>query len=176
MSSIKQLSVIIIGVLVIIIGTLWFLGRGEKAEKKLEINVVSEPAFLKLPSTLQVELPQNKKTARVEKNSANRQEIIFYSFASAEAILAFYKEWAPAHDFVFLTEEKSPTQSERIMFSLVPGLGANELYTHYFILEPKENETRVILSYSEAAEPQKRDNSENVAPETAIPDDFKIKF
>ncbi len=132
------------------------------------------PATATLPSALQVELPQNKKTARVERNSLNQQEIIFYSSASADDIIAFYKKWAPAHNFVFLPEEQSLAQPERIAFSLIPGFGADGLYTHYFILEPKESEVRVILSYSDLPAQENKEGSGR--QEVSVPKDFKIKL
>lgn len=137
------------------------MGNSSKSQNQGTVQNENQPASTTgpvasvLPSTLQVELPQNKKTAKVEKNSFNQQEIIFYSSSSADDIIAFYKKWAPAHNFVFLPETQSLAQSERIAFSLVPGFGANGLYTHYFTLEPKESEVRVILSYSDAAPTQK---------------------
>lgn len=186
-TSLKVLGLVVLLVIVlngIVLARKWKVNRSvtRNAENSSQnqnqgapnANQGTRPAML--PATLQVELPQNKKTAKVERNSLNQQEIIFYSSASADDIIAFYKKWAPAHNFVFLPEEQSLAQSERIAFSLVPSLGANGLYTHYFILEPKKNEVRVIFAYSDAAPPQKRDNSENAPSGATLPKDFKIKL
>lgn len=145
-------------------------------------ETVSEPA---LPSNLEVELYQNKKTVKVEKDSLGQQEIMFYSSASADAILAFYKQWAPAHNFVFASQEESAEKKsgepEKIAFSLVPVLGADNQVTYNFILEPKENETRMILSYSDSQEkanlqPAEQNQGSPPPSSPSISKDFKIKF
>jgi hypothetical protein len=163
-STIKLILKIIIAVIIIAGIILIF--------KKKESSVI-----IPLPSTLQIPLFQNKKTVKVEKNSFDQQEVMFYSSVSADSILTFYKEWASSNKFVLVqnkSEESASNNSERITFSLVPGFGVAGLSIYYFVLEPKENETRVIISYSEIRAFQKK--PENNIQQPNIPKDFKIKL
>lgn len=134
-----------------------------------------------LPNDLKIPLVQNGKTLRSEKTESGKQEIMFYSYATSDAIIKFYKEWASYNKFeLFLNEQEN--KLERINFSLIPNFGTTGLPDYFFVIEPKENGTRVILSYSDPsnlktpADSETKKSEETNAEKIVIPEDFKIKF
>lgn len=142
MSSIRQSLVIIIGVLVIIIGAVWFLSRGEKEEKKPEINVSSTQenkaattdqenkiAAPEINTAKEDELPESfpdialngkKKltssyTLKYPGADQEQKVIDFTSANSVKENFAFYKDWAEKNGWNILHQLDNTEESRLII-------------------------------------------------------------
>ena len=158
----------IVGAMVIIIAVVF-------AVKNIDKN--DEPA---LPATIQIPLYNKKKVAKVSFNETfKQQEIIFYSSASMDEVMKYYKEWAVPNGFSFFNQQRVEGiySTSQQSFSLIPGLGKNGLFTYNFLLESQGNVTRIIFSYSDTA-PVEINPSVEINPQNTqkIPKGFKLKL
>lgn len=183
--SSKLVFLIGIPILIFILVLIWLTKKDNsktadnKSVNSPQQNNQQTDSGVPLPNDLKIPLIQNGKTLKSEKTESGKQEIMFYSYATSDAIIKFYKEWASSNKFeLFLNE--SENKPERISFSLIPMFGTTGLADYFFVIEPKEKGTRVILSYSDPKAPftgsEIKNPEENNAEEIVIPKDFKLKF